>query len=199
MSTKKVVVMTMAALMIAGSCIAGQRNGEKKGRGKCDEKNRQEQIYKKRHHQRPRSGGIDRIINNEKLRKELGITDDQIERLKESKEELNDQRQKLIEKMKETRQKQMELMKADNLDRKAIMTAISQSGKIRTKLEKLRVKKLFRVQDILTDDQMAKVKERIQQHMRERRKEYEMRRSKDGKRKQNKNKDQSKPIAAPTR
>ncbi len=193
MSTKKIVVITMAALMIAGSCIAGQKDGGKKGRGKCDGKNRQEQIDKNGHHQGPRGGGIDRIINNEKLRKELGITDDQIERLKKSKEELNDQRQELIEKMKETRQKQMELMKADNLDKKAIMTAINQSGKIRTQLEKLRVKELFRVQDILTDDQMSKVKERIQRHMRERRKKREMRRPKDGKRKQNR------PIADQTR
>ena len=177
MSAKKVVVITMASLMIAGSGIAGQNEGRGKRGGENGErggKNRQEQMERhNRHQRRPggMGGGIDRLINNPKLREELGITDDQVDKLKDAKTELEDQRKDLIAEMKDAREAQMKLMQADELDKKAIMTAINQSGKLRTKMDKLRVKGLFRVQDILTDEQLSEVKERMRKGMQKHRKE----------------------------
>lgn len=173
MSAKKAVVITMASLMIAGSSIAGQKNGGREGCSEREGKNRQEQMQKKGRHQGYRGGGIDRLINNPKVRKELGITDEQIERLKDAKVELENQRKDLIAEIKKARKKQMDLMRADELDKTAIMAAINQSGKLRTKMERLRVKELFEVQDILTKEQLGKVKERMQKQMRKHRKEFE--------------------------
>ena len=179
MSATKAVVITMASLMIAGSGIAGENEGKRERRGEKGErggKNRQEQMERHNRHQRRPGGpgaGIDRLISNPKIREELGITDDQVARLKDAKKELDDQRKDLIAEMKEARKDQMELMQADELDRKAIMTAINQSGKLRTKMEKLRVKGLFKVQDVLTEEQLSEVKERMRKGIQEHRKRRE--------------------------
>lgn len=168
MSAKRIAVITIATLMIAGSSIARENEGrnknhEKKGKF-CERggKSCQEQIEH-------RGRGIERIINNHELCAQLGITNDQIERLKDSKEELDEQRKDLIAEMKEMRKNQMALMQADELDKKAIMEAINKSGKLRTRMEKLRVKALFRVQDVLTKDQLSEIKGRMRKHMREER------------------------------
>ena len=179
MSATKAVVITMASLMIAGSSIAGEKEGKKEGRGgqsERGEKNRQEQMQWQNRRPRHPGGmdrGIDRLINNPKVREELGITDEQVEQLKDAKEKANDQRKDLIAEMKEAREVQMKLMKADKLNKKAIMEAINNSGKLRTKMDKLRVKGLFRVQDILTEDQLSEIKERMHKGMQEQRKKRE--------------------------
>lgn len=176
MSVTKIVVITMASLMIAGSGIAGEKEGRgKRGgeHGERDGKNRQAQMTQHRQRRPGGSGGIDRLINNPKVREELGITDGQVERLKDAKAELDEQRKDLITEMKEAREVQMKLMQADELDRKAIMTAINKSGKLRTRMDKLRVKGLFQVQDVLTDEQLSKVKERMRKGMQEHRKRRE--------------------------
>ncbi len=198
MSAKKTVVITMASLMIAGSGIAEQNKDRGEDRGERGGKNRKEQTeHQKRRlkHHGGMSGGIDRLINNPKVREELGITDEQVERLKDVKAELSEQREDLIAEMKEARKEQMELMQADELDKKAIMTAINQSGKLRTKLDKLRVEGLFRVQDILTEEQLGEVKERMRKGIKKQREKHENNGGKNNnKRHSKRDKDQERPM-----
>ena len=199
MSAIKTVVITMASLMIAGSGIAGEKEGRGRHHDGRGEKNRPEHMERQnRHPRRPggMAGGIDRLIHNPKVREELDITDEQTERLKITREALKDQHEVLLEQLKAAREKQMDLMQADELDKKAIMEAINQSGRLRTKMDKLRVKGLFRVQDILTDEQLSEVKERIHKGMREQRKRREGRGDKKNnkKRQGKRNKDTDKPM-----
>jgi Spy/CpxP family protein refolding chaperone len=175
MSAKRIVVVTVASLLVAGGSIAGPGRDNSEGRRgrECDGehggKGCREQMERMHHRHGPKGGGIDRLINNPEVREQLGITGEQLEQLKEAREKIADQRDDLVARMKETREKQMKLMQADKLDKEAIMKAVNESGKIRTKLDKLRVKGLFLVQDILTDEQLGEIKERMQKHMRERR------------------------------
>lgn len=167
MSTKKTAVITMVALMMAGSSIAGENEGRNKRGGERDGKNRKEQMQKRKQHQRKGGSVIDHLVKNKKLLEELDITDDQVEQLKDVSSDMKAETKELVAEMKELQKHKAELMMAEDLDKKAIIKTINETGKIRTKLEKQRVRALFQTNDILTDRQVQELKERMRKRMRE--------------------------------
>ena len=172
MRVKQVALIILASVVIAGSSIAEQGNGNGRNRENPGRQTgRREMMHKKGggHYQM----GIDRLINNKEVRERLQLTDDQIARLKDIRDDLAEQRKEVMQEMREVREQQMKLMRADKLNKKEIMHKVNEFGKLRTKMERLRIRQLFAVNDVLTDEQLAQVKARMREKMNEAKKRRE--------------------------
>ncbi len=83
----------------------------------------------------------------------LGLTEEQITKLKKMSNKSKAKQKKLMEAMKAAGKKQAELMSAEELDRKAIKRAVHEVGKIRTEMGWNKTEELLALREILTKEQ----------------------------------------------
>ena len=129
--------------------------------------------------------GIDRLLRNPEMREKLGLTDDQMSAFRKKGQALRERQGSLTDKIREAAEAQAALLNAPELDKKAIMQAVKQIGRLRTQLAQLRIEHLFLVREVLTDEQLRTVKKTMRSRMNEHRRrigeEGHARRDPDGK------------------
>lgn len=108
---------------------------------------------------------IGRMIENPEAVKKLGLSEEQINALKDSLKQLREEQESLHEQMRTAAEEQVKLLQADTVDEAALMAAVEKTGAIRTEIAKLRVKGMLLVKKTLTADQVAQVKELIRNRM----------------------------------
>ena len=104
---------------------------------------------------------IIRAVQNPKIAAKLGLSEEQAAKLKtlaERQEELKG----LQEKVRKGMEWQAELLKAKKVDRAAVMSAFDEVWAARKEIAKLQMSRLITVKSILTDEQVAKVREALQ-------------------------------------
>jgi Spy/CpxP family protein refolding chaperone len=104
---------------------------------------------------------IIRAVQNPKIAAKLGLSEEQAAKLKtlaERQEELKG----LQEKVRKGMEWQAELLKAKEVDRAAVMSAFDEVWAARKEIAKLQMSRLITVKSILTDEQVAKVREALQ-------------------------------------
>lgn len=130
-----------------------------------------------------REGMIARIVSNPKVAQQIGLSEEQIEALKDGTHDIKTERIKLREKLELAAQEQARLMTESSIDEDAVMAAVEKTGEIKTKLAKLQVKQLLLVKKTLTVEQIGQVKELMMQRTkkyRERKKEHSRKQKKEG-------------------
>ena len=108
-----------------------------------------------------------RILNNQQAASEIGLTEEQIKTLKTSLEEMKKQNEDLQKQMKESGLEQAKLMTSDTVDETALFSAVEKAGKIRTEMAKSRMKHMLLVKKTLKPDQVNKIKEMVQNRMKQ--------------------------------
>lgn len=109
-------------------------------------------------------GMVDKFITNPRVAEKLGLTEDQIAQLKTTSEQSQARQEELMKAMQEAGKKQAEYMTADSVNEADVMTAIEETGKIRTEMAKLKTMELMNLQKILTQEQREKLREFMKQH-----------------------------------
>ena len=112
-------------------------------------------------------GPLERIVSNPKLAAEMGLTADQIAKMKMAWEDLRQQAKELRAGQETSGMDQAKLLSSEAVDEDAVMAAVERAGKAHTELAKLKVKQLLVLRNTLTPEQRAKVKEIIGQRAKE--------------------------------
>ena len=111
---------------------------------------------------------IEHIVSNPKLAQELGLTDDQVAKVKKALYEFKQKQIELKAQLELAGLEQARLMTEKDLDEKALMAAVEKTGAVHTEMAKQRVKGMIALRQILGPEQMEKIQARIREHMRER-------------------------------
>jgi Spy/CpxP family protein refolding chaperone len=101
------------------------------------------------------------LIQDERIQKELGLSDEQVAGMR--KQTLENQKQ-LIElkaKLELAALDQVELLRAEEPDESALMKAIEKTGALRTEIAKLELKHLLAVRGTLTAEQRHKLRQMV--------------------------------------
>jgi len=101
---------------------------------------------------------IVRMALNPKTAEKIGVTAEQVEKLKS----LPDNREALKglhEKARKGMERQAELLKSEKVDEAAVMAALEETWNARKEVAKLQTKRLVAVRSILTVEQIAKARE----------------------------------------
>lgn len=108
---------------------------------------------------RPMMGNpILRAVSDPKAAEKLGLSEEQLAKLKEINNVGKSDREKQ-KKVREATMKQLELMKAGKIDEAAVMTAIDEIFQLRKEMAKAQAKRVIAVKSILTPEQIAKIHE----------------------------------------
>jgi len=117
---------------------------------------------------------IGRIIKNPQIVKELGLSEEQLQKLKSSEEELRKQNDNLQQQLKEAGLEQARKMTDQGtVDEEAVFAAVEKAGRINTEMAKARVKHMLLVKKTLTPEQTTKIREMMQRHIKQIRAEAE--------------------------
>ena len=104
---------------------------------------------------------IIRAVQNPKIAAKLGLSEEQSAKLRvlaEGQEELKG----LQEKVRKGMEWQAELLKSKKIDKVAVMSALDEVWAARKEIAKRQMSRLIAVKTILTDEQIAKVREALQ-------------------------------------
>lgn len=109
---------------------------------------------------------LERLTKDSELARRVGITEEQIEKLKQAVEPLAAKRKELEEQREKASTEQAKLLaKESALDEEAIMTVVEKLGQINTELAKLSVKQLIAVKSVFNQEEIAKIREKIRENI----------------------------------
>jgi Spy/CpxP family protein refolding chaperone len=106
---------------------------------------------------------IRRVVNDPKTATEIGLSEEQIKALKDAAEQIQKQREDLQKQLAEVEQQLKKLMEENPVDENAVLAAVEKAGKIRLEMEKAGIKYVLLAKKTLTAEQLAKIKEMMQQ------------------------------------
>ena len=154
---------------------------ERKQDGKA-EKN-QNRNHNRKGHRQPMGMMLGKIATNPEMAKKLGLSEEQVNTLKEAIAEHQEQQKALQEKMKAAAKEQLEQMQADEVNEEALMHAVEKTGEVRTEIAKLRIKQMLAAKKILSPEQAAEIKELMKERFKKAKKGRGDKAGKDDKRK----------------
>ena len=111
---------------------------------------------------------LQRVLNDDSLAKELGVTEDQVATLSNY---VYEHRQNMIKLQSDRQLAQVEidhLLKQDNPDVEAVMKAVDHAGAIETDIRKAQVEQTMKVKTVLGKDTLAKMHEYFEKKLEER-------------------------------
>ncbi|MFO7871645.1 MAG: hypothetical protein R6V03_09475 [Kiritimatiellia bacterium] len=123
------------------------------------------------------------VLQNRELAEEVGLNDDQVEKLKDRMYELRKERIRLRAEQELAGLEQARRMAGENVDEDAVMEAVEEKYEITKEMAKLKVKEILAVKQNLTEEQIGKIRKVMRERMRERMKQRKesMKRDREGK------------------
>ena len=109
-----------------------------------------------------------RLATSEQVAKEIGLSDDQIEALKNGSYELQREEIKLRAQQELAAMEQIRLIGAEEVDEEALMKAVEKTAEISTELAKLAVKQILLVKKTLTKPQLTQMRKAMKKRLQER-------------------------------
>ncbi|MFO7535589.1 MAG: Spy/CpxP family protein refolding chaperone [Kiritimatiellia bacterium] len=114
-----------------------------------------------------REGGMDRLIGalaqGKEMAKRLSLTPEQQQLVKRLWTEQRNKMGALQETLKNMAMKQAEILTVEPVDETALMSAVEETGKVRTELAKIQIKGLIEVRKVLTDEQRKQLRDIMEQ------------------------------------
>ena len=165
--TVKQMAITAGSVLIAISCATAQPMNQERNHqfsrrdGNFANQNRAQQRPGKG--MEGRGQMLERIINNPKLVEELGITEEQIENIKEEIFNLKKQEITLRADLEHLALEQAKLMTDNDVNEKALLSVVRKMGDIRTELACLQVKRIILLKQTLTSEQLEKIHKLMRQ------------------------------------
>ena len=117
-----------------------------------------------RTHDRP--GGFGRLLQNPAVVKELGLSDSQVESLRNVQYEARKRQIKLQAKVADGRLEVQHQLGGDNPDEGAIMEAIERAGEAQIKMRKATIRQMLEGREILGDEKWKQMKQMMHKRMR---------------------------------
>jgi Spy/CpxP family protein refolding chaperone len=163
-------LISLIAVLAAAGAIAEEEADPRRGEGRPPHQQRDLE------HSRGPAGSslmheglsLARLAGNPEVASELGLTEEQVEKLKTGSYDLKKEEINLRAKQELAAMAQIRLMGEDDVDEKALMKAVEKTGEISTELAKLRVKQLLLVKQTLTKDQLTRMRQMMRQRMQQR-------------------------------
>jgi Spy/CpxP family protein refolding chaperone len=120
-----------------------------------------------------REGVLKKMLRDPDVIAEAGITEEQVETLRKAgfaleKREMAKREMALRAELETAGLEQARLMTEAEVDKAAVMTAVEDTGRIRTELAKLKVEQLLTVKETLTDEQLKALRQIGRRQARER-------------------------------
>lgn len=144
--------MTVLAALLAFAAVAQEPEGAAKARPRV--------ATRPAVMAQPSMEPVVRMAQNKKMAEKLGITEEQIAKLKE----LADNRaavKELNEKVRKGTERQAELLNAEKIDEKAVMALVEEVWDAKKEIAKLQTKRVIDVKSVLTPEQVRKVREAL--------------------------------------
>jgi Spy/CpxP family protein refolding chaperone len=107
---------------------------------------------------------FDRLLENPEIAKKIGLTDEQIETLKEEQYKLQTQKIDLRAKMEKAALEQARLLTKEDSSDEEILEAVEETGKIRTELAVVGMQQLLVIRRVLTKEQREKIQKMMRRH-----------------------------------
>jgi Spy/CpxP family protein refolding chaperone len=104
---------------------------------------------------------IERLTKDPELAKRIGITEDQLQKVKQAIEPIEVKRKELEEQREKAAAEQAELLAKDSVDEEALLAVVEKLGQINTELAKLSIKELIAVKGVFTPEQIAEIRKNI--------------------------------------
>jgi len=129
-------------------------------------------------HQRGGGQGMQRnamivhALRNPQVAEQIGLSEEQRERISRKVEKLEDKNLTLKYKMEKAALKQARLMTAKEIDEKALMNVIDELGEYRTQIAKQKIGMLIFMRKTLTPEQAKNMREIMHERMKERKEGY---------------------------
>ena len=122
----------------------------------------------------PRGGGmeeavISKLIQHPELAEKLGLTDAQLETLREGMFDLRQEKARKRAEIEVAAIEQARLLTAGDVDERALMKAVDETGRVRTEMAKLEMRGLLLLRKTLTEEQRDKIQMFMRQRGRENR------------------------------
>ena len=114
---------------------------------------------------------IGRIVNNPQAASEFGLSEEQIQTLKASMEDMRKQNEVLQKQLKDSGLEQAKLMTESSVDEQALFAAVEKAGKVRTDMAKARITHMLTVKKTLKPEQINKIREMVQNRVKQMRNE----------------------------
>lgn len=118
---------------------------------------------------------LGKIVNNQQAASELGLSEEQIKILKTSMENMKKQHDDFQKQLKDAGLEQAKLMTENTVDENAVFAAVEKAGKVKTEMAKARIKHMLLVKKTLKPEQVDKIKEMVQNRVKQMRSEGEIR------------------------
>jgi hypothetical protein len=106
------------------------------------------------------------MIENPELVERLGLTEEQVSRLKNKGYELRREVVKLKAELELAAMEQARMLTAESVDKAALMAAVEKTGAIRTEIGKRRMLQVLLIKDTLNEDQLRQLREFRRWHAR---------------------------------
>lgn len=151
-----VAAMVVAADKAAGDKTAEKAAGDRPGRGEW-------------HSGMGMMEGDMPMMPLMQMHKDLGLTPEQIQQIKDAASGSTKEMEALRSKMQAAAKAQAELMGQDSPNEEAILKGTDEIGKIRTDMARIRVKQMLAMQKVLTPEQRTKMREKMKAQMEKRR------------------------------
>ena len=111
---------------------------------------------------------VGRLAADSKLAEDLGLSEDQVKKLKDGMLMLKKEQIDLKAELEKSGLEQARLLTEKKVDEAAVMKIVDGMGAIRTQLAKSRVKQLLLVKGTLSPEQMSKARDLMREHLRRR-------------------------------
>jgi len=151
-------ILSVAVLLVfaAGMCLAQGPHAQPGGphSGKADA--------------RLRDALLEKMLGNPELVEEIGLSKEQVAGLKEGTFEMRKDEIRLGADLQLAALQQARLVQDPEASEEDIMEAVEETGRIRTEIAKLHMRRLIMVRETLTPEQQEKVHEMVRRHMRKR-------------------------------
>jgi len=102
---------------------------------------------------------IMRLITNPRIAEQIGLSEEQCEKIKEETFTLKREQIKIKADLDLAGLDQAQLMTQKEIDEKAIMKAVERVGELNTELAKIKTKQILMIKNNLTEEQVAKIHE----------------------------------------
>ena len=110
-------------------------------------------------------GFMTRVVTSPEFAKKLDLSDDQVQKLKDGLKDLKQKEAELKADQEKAGEEQAGLMTKDDVDEKAVLTAIEKAGHTRTEMAKVKAQQLILIKRTLTPEQRKKMSELVRTHV----------------------------------
>lgn len=111
---------------------------------------------------------VERMLNNPEMREKLGISEENMQKIKEELKKMHEESRQLRAQMEKLGMEQAKAMTSKELDEGRLMSLVEELGKIRTEMAKMQIRKMILLRKNIDPEKMDAIRQKAQERMRNR-------------------------------